>query len=209
MQKIMKLAKLLIATTNPAKFREYMALLKGLPFEVVSLKDSKIKREVKEDSKTFEENAIKKAKFYSKLTDLPTLADDGGLEIDCLNGERGVNSRYWPGYRATDQELIDLTLRKMKGIPWEKRRAKLRIVLALAISPKKIFTAESEIKGLITTKPKRLIPGYPFRSIFYLPKLKKVYSELSFKEEVEIGHRKKAVQKIIPIFLKLEILNQC
>ncbi len=200
------MAKLLIATTNPGKFREYRALLKALPFEVVSLKDLKIKKEAKEDGRNFEENATKKARFYSKLTNLPALADDGGLEIDYLEGGPGVNSRYWPGYRATDQELIDLTLEKLKDIPWKKRKAKLTIVLALAIPSKKIFTAKAQIKGFITTKPKKLIPGYPFRSIFYLPKLRRVYSELPFKKEVEIGHRKKAIQKIVPI-LQSEILK--
>ena len=191
--------KLLIATTNPGKFREYEELLKDLPFKIVSLKDLKITKEAKEDGKTFKENAIKKAKFYSKLANLPALADDGGLEIDYLNGEPGVDSRYWPGYRATDQELINLALAKLKGILWKKRKAKLKAVMALAVPPKKIFTVESEIRGFITFKPRRLIPGYPFRSIFYLPKFKKVFSELSFKEEVKIGHRKKAFQKFIPI----------
>ena len=195
--------KLLIATTNPGKFREYEELLKDLPFKIVSLKDLKITKEAKEDGKTFKENAIKKAKFYSKLANLPALADDGGLEIDYLNGEPGVDSRYWPGHRATDQELIDLALQKLKGVPWRERKAKLKAVLALIIPPKKIFISAHEIKGFILTKPRRLIPGYPFRSIFYLPKFKKVFKELSFKEQVKIGHRKKAIQKLI------SILKQC
>jgi len=191
--------KLLIATTNPGKLKEYKELLKDLSFNVVSLKDVKITKDAEEGEKTFEKNAIKKAMFYSKLANLPALADDSGLEIDYLNGEPGVDSRYWPGHRATDQELIDLALQKLKGVPWRERKAKLKAVLALIIPPKKIFISAHEIKGFILTKPRRLIPGYPFRSIFYLPKFKKVFSELSFKEEVKIGHRKKAFQKFIPI----------
>lgn len=201
-----KITTLLIATTNPGKLKEYKELLKELPFKVVSLKDLKITQEAEEGEKTFKENAIKKAKFYSELTGLPALADDSGLEIDYLNGEPGVDSRYWPGHRATDQELIDLALQKLKGVPQAKRGAQLKAVLALVISSKKIFTTESEINGFITTKPQRLIPGYPFRSVFYLPKFKKVFSEISFEEEVKIGHRKKAFQKLIPILIS-EIIS--
>jgi len=90
--------KLLIATTNPGKFREYKILLQDLPLKMVSLRDLKIRKKPKEDGKTFRENAIKKAKFYSRLAQLPILADDGGLEIDYLKGEPGVKSRRWPGY---------------------------------------------------------------------------------------------------------------
>jgi len=194
--------KLLIATTNQGKFKEYKLLLSDLSLKIVSLKDLKIKKNIKETGKDFKEIAVLKAKFYSELSGLPALADDGGLEIDYLKGEPGVMSRRWPGYEATDRELINFALNKMAGVPWQKRKAQLRIVLALAVSPQKIFTTESKIRGFITIKPRRLIPGYPFRSILYLPKLRKVYSELSFKEEVEIGHRKKAIKKIIPILKK-------
>ena len=85
--------KLLIATNNPGKLKEYKKLLKDLPLKIVSLKNLGIKNKVDENAKTFEENAVKKAEFYSQLTGLPTLSDDGGLEIDYLNGEPGVKSR--------------------------------------------------------------------------------------------------------------------
>ena len=192
--------KLLIATTNPAKFKEYKILFKNLPLKLISLNDLGIKRKVKENGRTFKENAIKKAKFYSKLTKLPTIADDAGLEIDILNGEPGVKSRRWPGYTASDKELIDFTLNKLKDIPSSKRKAQLKTVLALAIPGQDILTFEGKIRGKITEKPKgKLIPGYPFRSIFYLPKFKKTFAQMSFKKESEIGHRRKIVQKVIPI----------
>ena len=163
--------KILIATTNQGKFKEYKLLLSGLPLRVFSLKDLKINKDVKETGKDFNENAILKAKSYSKMSGLPALCDDGGLEIDYLNGEPGVISRRWPGYEANDQELMNLALKKLANVPWQKRKAQLRIVLALAIPPKKIFTSESKIRGFITKNPQRLIPGYPYRAIFYLPRL--------------------------------------
>ena len=196
--------KLLIATTNPAKFREYQALLKNLLLKLISLRDLKIKKTLKEDGKTFKENAIKKAQFYSKLTNLPTLADDGGLEIDYLKGEPGIKSHRWPGKEAADQELIDFTLKKLRGVPWEKRGAQFRVILALAIPGKKVLTFEGKKRGIILTKPRgKIIPGYPYRSIFYLPKYKKSFNQLNFNEEIKIGHRKKPIKKLIPILKKL------
>ena len=197
------MTKLLIATTNPAKFKEYKELLKNLPLKLVSLKDLGIKNKVNESGKTFEENAIKKAKFYSKLTNLPTLADDGGLEIDYLKGEPGIKSHRWPGRKATDQELIDYTLKKLKGVPWRKRGAQFRVILALAIPGKKVLTFEGKKRGITLTKSRgKIIPGYPYRSIFYLPKYGKSFNQLSFKEEIKIGHRKKPIKKLIPILKK-------
>jgi len=194
--------RLLIATNNPGKVKEYKELLKDLPLKLISLKDLGIKNKVNESGKTFEENAIKKAKFYSRLTGLATLADDGGLEIDYLKGEPGVKSRRWPGHEATDQELIDYTLKKLKGVPWNKRRAQFRVIIALAIPGKEVLISEGKLRGVILAKPRgKLIPGYPFRPIFYLPKYGKSFAELSFKEEVKIGHRVKAIQKLIS-FLK-------
>jgi XTP/dITP diphosphohydrolase len=164
--------KLLIATNNPGKVKEYKELLKDLPLKLVSLKDLGIKDKVNESGKTFEENAIKKAKFYSRLSGFLTLADDGGLEIDYLNGEPGVNSRRWPGYEATDKELIDFCLKKLEGVPWQKRKAQLRVIIALAIPGKEVLTFEGKLRGIILTKPRgKLIPGYPFRPIFLSSKI--------------------------------------
>lgn len=194
--------ELLIATTNPAKLREYKELLKNTKIKLVFLKELKIKNKAKENGRTFQENAIKKAKFYSELSGLPTLADDGGLEIDYLNGEPGLKSRRWPGHEATDQELIDLALKKLKGVPWNKRKAQFRVVLALALPGRKIITFEGRKRGIMLNKTRgKLIPGYPFRSLFYLPRYGKTFNQLSFKDEIRIGHRRKPINKLIE-FLK-------
>jgi len=85
-------------------------------------------------------------------------------------------------------------------VPWEKRGAQFKVVLALSIPRKKIFIFEGEKRGIILTKPRgKIIPGYPFRSIFYLPKFGKSFNQFSFKEEIKIGHRKKPIKKIIKI----------
>lgn len=195
--------KLLIATTNPGKILEYKVILKDLPVELLTLKDLGIKGDVEEDGKTFEENAIKKVKFYAQLTNLPALAEDSGLEIDYLDGEPGVHTKRWLGYEASEQELISATLEKLKGVPMEKRGAQLRVVIAMALKGGEIQTFEGVIRGLIMEKPiAKIIPGYPFRTLFYLPEIKKVLGELTMEEEAKFAHRKKAIEKALPVIRK-------
>lgn len=200
--------KLLIATTNLGKILEYKHILSGLPIEVLSLKDVGLENEkVEEDGKTFEENAIKKARFFSEAVNLPALSDDGGIEVDYLFGEPGVKSRRWPGYEATDQELVEIILEKLKGVPCEKRGAQLRCVIALAFpGEEKIHLAEGILRGTIVENPTGIIPGFPFRSVLYLPSIGKILGELSIEEETKVAHRKKAMEKIIPI-IKEKIIS--
>ena len=185
-----KISKILLATHNEGKILEYRVLIKDYPFEFVALSDLGIKDEPEEDGKTFEENARKKAEFYSRFSNLPVLAEDGGIEIDYLNGEPGVVSRRWPGHKATDEALINMTLQKLKGVPKEKRGAQFRVVMALRINDKKILTSEAFLRGFITEKPiAKIVPGFPFRSLFYVPDLGKVLGELSMEEEAKVAHR--------------------
>lgn len=204
--------KLLIATHNPAKFFEIKHFLQDLPLKLISLKEIGIKEDVKEDGKTFEENAIKKARFYAKKSSLPTIADDGGLEIDYLDGEPGVHSRRWiNGRRASDEELISYTLELLKNVPAQKRGAQLRAAVALASPEGRLKVVEGKIRGIIAQKPysKFRWQGFPFRSIFYLPKISKFYNpkEMSREEERKYNHRGKALRKL-KSFLQRIILKE-
>ena len=191
--------KLLIATTNPGKFAEIKKYLSDLPIELLSLADLGIKEKVVEDGKTFKENAIKKAKFYGKISGLPTIADDGGLEIDILNGEPGVKSRRWiNGLDASDEDLINYTLKKLEGMLLDKRGAQLRTVIALVLANGKVYTSEGVVRGLISEKPyEKRTAGFPFRSLLYLPEIGKFYhkDDLTPKENLKYNHRVKALQK--------------
>lgn len=195
--------KILVATHNPGKIIEYKEILGGHALEFLLLSDLNISDEAEENGKTFEENAIKKVEFYSQFTDLPILAEDSGLEIDLLNGEPGVHSRRWPGHKATDQELIDMTLAKLKDAPFEKRRAQFRVVIAFKKSPKdKIVTAEGILRGIILEKPAvKIIPGFPFRSLFYLPEIDKVLGEATMEDEAKIAHRRIAIAKLLSFLI--------
>lgn len=193
--------KLLIATTNPAKVREYKAIFKelGLEIELVSLQEAGIDKKIEETGSTFEENAIQKAEFYHGLSDLPVLSDDAGIEIDYLEGEPGVHSRRWSGYAASDEKIMQMALDKLKGVPKEKRGAQLKAAVALIFPPDlKVHIFEGILRGKIAEKPfGTAIAGYPFRSIFLPEGAKKYLNELDI-----IAHRKEAVEKALPIIKK-------
>jgi XTP/dITP diphosphohydrolase len=196
--------KLLIASHNLAKVDEYKRYLSDLPLKLISLSDLNIKEEAPEDGETFEENAVKKAKFYQKLTGLPAIADDGGLMIDALNGAPGIKSRHWLGYRMTDEEMIQSVIEKMKDIPEGKRTCHLVGVVALAMPDGKVYTQWAQIDGIVAQIPtEKRLNGYPYRSFFYLPKFKKFYLELTDEEHEQINHRKFALLKLKPYLLKL------
>lgn len=197
--------KLLIATKNQGKVGEFKEFLKDLPFAIVSLYDLKIKEEIEEDGKTYQENSQKKALFFAKLTNLPVIADDGGVEIAALNGAPGVRSRRWLGFEATDEELIKHMLKVSKKLPKNNRKAVFRTVVSFAMPYGKVWSVEGEVKGIISEKPLlKILRGYPYRSFFFLPKINKFYheSELSKKEQRLYNHRYKAVQKLLPIIKK-------
>lgn len=196
--------KLLIASFNPAKIADYKRYLNDLPYKIVSLRDLNISTVIEETKNTYKENAILKAEGYGKLLGLISLADDAGLEIDALGGEPGVKSRNWLGHRMSDEEMINEVLARMEGIPQDKRTARFVAVIALFIPPNKIYTKRIELKGTISTVPHpKRVPGYPFRSIFFIPQFKKFYCDLTKEEYEMVNHRKKAILEIKKILLKL------
>src|SRR3990167_9940331 len=144
------MSKLLIATTNPAKLKSYQNLLKDYPLELVTLKDLNITEEAEEGGDSFEQTAIEKARFYYKKSGIPTLVDDGGFEIEALNGEPGVKSHRWIGREMTDEEIVAEVMKRMEGK--SERSAKHSIVLAVA-TPFGVFTSHSEVAGVMAEKP--------------------------------------------------------
>lgn len=197
--------KLLIATKNKGKLQEFQTFLGKLPLQLVSLSDIGITEDVEENGKTYEENSHKKALFYAKLSNLPALADDGGIEITALNGEPGIHSRRWLGYEATDEELINHMLKIAKELPENNREAFFKTVVTFAMPNGKVFSIPGEVKGIIAKEPYlKILKGYPYRSFFYLPEIKKFYHEntLSLSEQEKYNHRFKAIKKLTPILQK-------
>ena len=196
--------KILIGTHNPAKLEEYKRYLSDLPIEIISLSNLNITQEAPEDGKTFEENAIKKAKFYHELAGFPVITDDGGLTIDALNGAPGVKSRRWLGYRMTDEAMIQSVIEKMKDVPESKRTCHLVAVVSLVMPDGIVHTQLAQIDGVVAKTPtdKRL-DGFPYRSFFYLNQFKKFYIDLTNEEHKQINHRKIALLKLKPYLLEL------
>lgn len=199
---------LLIATTNPGKLEEIKQFLSDLPIELVSLQDIGITDVVEETGKTFEENAILKAKYYAEKSGLITLADDGGFEIDALGGEPGIKSHRWiHGDREdTDEELISYAFKRMKDIPEGKRQARLRLVLALVTSKGEIIaTVEDYVTGIVPFHPSsQHVDGFPYRAILFIPQMNKYYDQdiMTPEEAEKYNHRKKALEQLKPYIKK-------
>ena len=175
--------KILIGTTNKGKAREMKEVF-GDVFDLVNLTDLKNIPNIEETGKTFEENALLKAKAFFDWSGIPTVADDGGIEIDALGGEPGVKSRRWPGY-----ELIELTFKKMKDIPREKRTASL-VAASTFYDGKNSLTFRRSVDGyIIENKPSECELGYPFRALFWIPRFRKIYQDLTLEEHDQINHR--------------------
>lgn len=194
--------KLLIATGNQGKLRDIKKYLNGINFKIISLKDLNLEQDVDENGKTYKENSQKKALHFAKLSGFPTLADDGGIEIEALGGKPGIDSRYW----AKDEDEIIKKLSSLsKNLPKNERKAIFVTVVSLALPSGKVWSVIGKVEGIIAEKEggKRDI-GYPYRLFFYLPKIKKYYGEkeLTDIEQRLYNHRYKAIQKIKKIIIK-------
>lgn len=196
--------RILLATRNAGKFGEMKGALAFLSdAEFVRPDDIDGAYHVDEDGKTFEENAIKKAREWCRKSGYVTVADDAGIEIDALGGEPGVLSRRWPGYEADDETLIRMTLEKLQGVPQERRTAHLRTVVAVAFPDERIYTVTEKISGVIAREPSsKRQSGYPFRSLFWIPDARKFYIDLTEEEHERLNHRRRALEKLANDFLK-------
>ncbi len=186
--------KLLLATTNQGKAREYRHLLKGLPFQLVTLAEEGIHIAVDEKNTTFEENARLKATVYSNFSHLITLADDSGLEVDALGGEPGIRSARFAGDEASDEDKVERLLARVKEVPWEKRTARFRCVIAIANPEGRTELCHGECRGLIAFEPKGN-NGFGYDPIFYFPELDKTMAELPLETKNQISHRGRAAQE--------------
>ena len=194
--------KLLFGTTNSAKLNEARHVLKDRDVELVGLKDISGIRDVAETGQTFEENAVLKAKGYFAQTKIPTIADDGGIVIDALGGLPGVHSKRWLGYDATDQELADEILKRLKEVPQEKRTARLGGVMVFWDGEHLIKT-EHWTEGYILDRLMTPIqPGFPYRAILMIPEFGKAYGALTDEEHEQVNFRRKNLASLKPQILK-------
>jgi len=185
--------RILIATHNPGKVREIGELVKDLPIVFLSLSDVDEAPEVVEDGRTFEENALKKARTLAAATGMVTLADDSGLCIEALDGRPGVQSARYAGKDASDAEKCIRILQEMENVPDHARTARFVCAMAL-VTPEgeeKMFRGSCE--GKITREP-RGTGGFGYDPIFYFEEARCTFAEMDRHSKNRVSHRGRALR---------------
>lgn len=187
--------KLLLATTNPGKQREVQAILAGLQFELITLRDFPGVPEAVEDGETFAENARRKALHYARHTGMWTLADDSGLEVDALGGAPGVFSARYAGADATDAANNAKLIAQLAGVPDVARRARFRCCIAVAVGDRVVASSSGCIEGQIVDHP-RGHNGFGYDPHFLVPQLGQTAAEMPPELKNSISHRARALTAI-------------
>ena len=185
--------KLLVATNNKGKLKEFNEILGELGIECVSLKDMDITVDVEETGTTFLENALLKAKEIYKIAGVPTISDDSGLMVDVLHGEPGVYSARYAGEPSDDNKNMDKLLSNLKGE--ENRTARFKSVIAAVFSEDDILVSEGECEGRIIDE-KRGTNGFGYDPIFYVDAYSKTFAEMTDEEKNSLSHRGNAIRAL-------------
>ena len=206
--------RLLIATGNPGKLREYAGLLRDAPFALLSLKDVGITQEVEETGDTFAENAWLKASGYAAMSGLLTLADDSGLEVDALGGDPGVRSaRYGSDACRSDPDRVALLLRNLVDVPWARRTARFRCVINIVRpsasvghepveGPALLASVVGSVAGMIQYEPEGN-DGFGYDPVFHLPSFGKTVAQLSLTDKNRISHRGCAAGRAMNVLTRI------
>lgn len=191
------MTRLLIATTNPGKQREFRRLLAGVPAELVTPEEIGLDLDVEEPHDTYEQNAVAKAEAYAAASGLPSLADDSGIEIAALDWGPGVRSARWGGGRNAERVLEALG-------DEADRRARMVCVVAVAQPAGEAFevhTFQGVVEGSVATEM-RGDRGFGYDPIFLLPE-GRTTAELPEAEKDRLSHRGRAVAAATPMLLEL------
>ena len=195
--------KLLLGTNNQAKIREYKSLLSDPSYKLVTLVEQGVTVVVDEVGKSLEENARLKATVLAAESQLITLADDSGLEVDALGGEPGRLSARYAGENASDRDRINYLLARLKGVPREKRSAHFKCVIAIATPDGKVEFCSGECSGLVTLAPRGEY-GFGYDPVFYLPELDKTMAELPLELKNQVSHRGQAARQVHEVLERLK-----
>lgn len=197
--------KLLVATNNPGKLREYAHLLAGvlLPLEITFPAQEGLRLGIEESGQTFEENARIKALAYAQASGLLTLADDSGLEVDALDGAPGVHSARYAAPDATDADRYRKLLEALQQVPAGKRTARFRCVIAVAQRNGQIQTAAGVCEGEIGLEPRGQY-GFGYDPVFVVEGYDgQTMAELVPEVKNRISHRARAVAAAQPVLRRL------
>ncbi len=194
--------KIVFATKNEGKVKEVIKMLNMDKIELITMAQAGIDVDVVEDGTTFEENAKKKAVEIMKISGLPAIADDSGLEIDYLDKQPGVHSARFLGHDTSYDIKNKKILEMLEGVPDEKRTARFVSAVCLALPDGRTITTRGTIEGIIGHEIKGT-NGFGYDPIFFIPEIKKYSAELTMDEKNAISHRGKAIvqmrEKILEI----------
>lgn len=190
---MISMQKIVIASRNQGKIAEFKELLKDLPVEIMTLSDFPSIPEIQETGSSFRENALLKAHAVTASTGLIALADDSGLEVDCLGGAPGVYSSRYAGPEQDDAANIRKLLAALKGVPLHQRTGRFRCVIAITTPEGGEYLSEGVCEGLIALEP-RGDGGFGYDPLFLVPALGKTFAELSHEVKNRISHRAQAMR---------------
>lgn len=188
---------LVLATANEHKIKEIRKILNDPSIEITSAVDLNISDQLVEDGKTFEDNALQKARAVFKKTQKPTLADDSGLEVFFLNHRPGVLSARYAGEHATDEENNRKLLKELGALSFRRRTARFRCVLAFVAQGVEEIVS-GECRGYILEQP-RGTNGFGYDPLFKPYGHEKTFGEMEPAEKHKISHRSRALQKVKPL----------
>lgn len=192
-----------LATRNAGKVREMRAALAGLSIEVHSLTELGSRVVPPEAGRTYAENAAAKARIAAETTRLLALADDSGLEVDALGGEPGVHTARYFGAGLSDAEKVARLLRRLEGLPAERRAARFRCLIALAWPPEggagampgRVELFEGVCQGVLAREA-RGAGGFGFDPIFIPEGESLTFAQLPPERKAAISHRARALVKV-------------
>lgn len=189
--------RLVFATRNQGKVKEMRAMLADLKVEVVSQEEVGVSEEVVEDGKTFEENALKKARFVAKRTGQWAVADDSGICIDALGGAPGIQSARWAGEGAADEAIIKFTLKQMERVSDANRQARFESAVALVSPNGQEMVFHGIVDGQVAREPRGIPrPKLPYDMIFIPQGHTRTFAEMSDAEKNSLSHRGRAFAQL-------------
>ena len=186
--------KIVVATHNKDKFKELHYGLSSLDVELISLYEFPEIKEIIEDGKTLKENALIKARTVHKVTSLPAISDDTGLEVDALGGAPGVFTARYAGENCSYLDNVNKMLGEMKNIRENKRGATFKTVMAY-VDDNVELTSEGIVQGSVTRR-KKGVAGFGYDPIFYVPDTGKTFAEMKIEEKNLVSHRSRAIKAL-------------
>lgn len=194
--------EIIIATKNAGKAKEFEHIFKPYNVRVKSLLDFEEMDDIVEDGKTFEANALIKARVIANQFNQMVLADDSGLEVDALDGRPGVYSARYAGEGRNDEDNILKVLHELEGVPTDERGARFVCALAIVTPQGDEVVVRGTCEGRILTECLGT-EGFGYDPIFYLPHLSKTMAQLPKSEKNVLSHRADAFVKLQPYLEKL------